>query len=56
MPDAAWIAIFFVLLTAESLFLVRFYGEIEFRISSIKVVTGGWLLYALIMVCNGMLV
>ncbi|CAG84309.2 DEHA2A00638p [Debaryomyces hansenii CBS767] len=54
VPNAAWIAIFFVLLTVANLFPVRFYGEIEFWISSIKVITiMGWILYALIMVCGG---
>lgn len=54
VPNAAWIAIFIVLITVANLFPVKYYGEIEFWISSIKVVTiMAWLLYALIMVCGG---
>lgn len=53
VPLAAWIAIFFVILTASNLIPVKFYGEIEFWIASMKVLAVvGWLLYAFIMVCG----
>ncbi|ODV81804.1 arginine permease [Suhomyces tanzawaensis NRRL Y-17324] len=53
VPLAAWISIFFVLLTLSNLFPVKYYGEIEFWIATLKVVAVvGWLLYAFIMVCG----
>lgn len=53
VPNAGWISIFFVVLTAANMFPVKFYGEFEFWIASIKVVAvAGWLLYAFIMVCG----
>ncbi|CAH01153.1 lysine permease [Kluyveromyces lactis] len=54
VPLAAWIAIFWVLLTAANFFPVKWYGEFEFCVASIKVIAiVGYLLYALIIVCGG---
>ncbi|AOW30029.1 lysine/arginine permease [Candida albicans P60002] len=53
IPLAAWISIFFVLLTALNLFPVKFYGEIEFWMASIKLTAViGWIIYAFCMVCG----
>lgn len=53
VPNAAWISIFFVLLTAANMVPVKFYGEFEFWIASVKIIAVvGWLLYAFIMVCG----
>ncbi len=53
VPDAAWIGIFFVILTLSNVFPVKIYGEIEFWVASIKVLAIlGWLIYAFIMVCG----
>lgn len=53
VPLAAWITIFFVLVTVANMFPVRFYGEFEFWVASIKVIAVvGWLIYALCMVCG----
>ena len=53
VPLAAWISIFFVILTIANLFPVKYYGEIEFWMASIKVVAVfGWIIYAFIMVCG----
>ncbi|RCK57608.1 Lysine/arginine permease [Candida viswanathii] len=53
VPLAAWISIFFVLLTVSNLLPVKFYGEIEFWIASVKVLAVfGWIIYAFIMVCG----
>ncbi|KAL6454019.1 CAN2 Probable lysine/arginine permease CAN2 [Candida maltosa Xu316] len=53
VPLAAWITIFFVILTVFNLFPVKFYGEVEFCIASIKVIAVlGWIIYAFIMVCG----
>lgn len=53
VPLAGWIGIFFVILVAINLFPVKFYGEIEFWVASIKVIAiVGWLIYALCMVCG----
>lgn len=53
VPLAAWITIFWVLLTVSNLFPVKFYGEVEFWIAGIKIVAViGWLIYALCMVCG----
>lgn len=53
VPLAAWITIFFVLVTIGNLFPVRFYGEVEFWISGIKIIAVmGWIIYALCMVCG----
>lgn len=53
VPLFAWITIFWVLLTVTNLFPVRFYGELEFWISSLKILAVmGWLIYALCMVCG----
>ncbi|AAS54039.2 AFR667Cp [Eremothecium gossypii ATCC 10895] len=54
VPIAAWIVIFWVLVTLVNFFPVRFYGEIEFWIASVKVLTiVGYLIYAFIIVCGG---
>lgn len=54
VPLAAWIGIFWVLITAMNFFPVKVYGEIEFWIAMVKVVAiMGYLLYALIIVCGG---
>ncbi|CCD25737.1 lysine permease NDAI_0F04190 [Naumovozyma dairenensis CBS 421] len=54
VPLAAWIAIFWVLITLLNFFPVKVYGEIEFWIAFIKVLAiMGYLLYALIIVCGG---
>ncbi|KAG7665643.1 uncharacterized protein J8A68_000849 [[Candida] subhashii] len=53
VPLAAWISIFLVILTVFNLFPVKYYGEVEFWVASIKVVAvAGWILYAFIMVCG----
>ncbi|SGZ58138.1 CIC11C00000002445 [Sungouiella intermedia] len=53
VPLAAWISIFFVIITCSNMFPVKVYGEIEFWIASIKVIAVvGWLIYALCMVCG----
>ncbi|EDK36227.1 hypothetical protein PGUG_00325 [Meyerozyma guilliermondii ATCC 6260] len=53
VPLAAWVAIFFVILTAANLFPVKYYGEIEFWVASLKVIAvAGWIIYAFIMVCG----
>jgi amino acid transporter len=53
VPQAVWIAIFFVILTGANFFPVKVYGEIEFWISSIKVIAIlGFMIYSLIMVCG----
>lgn len=54
VPQAAWITIFFVLVTVFNMFPVKFYGEFEFWIASVKIIAVfGWLIYALVMVCGG---
>ncbi|SCU96703.1 LADA_0H02300g1_1 [Lachancea dasiensis] len=54
VPLAAWIAIFWVLITLANFFPVRFYGEVEFWVASIKVIAiVGYLIYALVIVCGG---
>ncbi|SCU81645.1 LADA_0C00254g1_1 [Lachancea dasiensis] len=53
VPDPAWIAIWWVLLSVFNMFPVKLYGEFEFWMSSIKVVAiVGFLIYALCMVCG----
>ncbi|VVT54541.1 uncharacterized protein SAPINGB_P004127 [Magnusiomyces paraingens] len=53
VPLAAWIGIFFVVISLLNYFPVKVYGEIEFWASSIKVIAiVGWLIYALCMVCG----
>lgn len=53
VPTAAWIAIFWVILTTANMFPVKWYGEIEFWISFLKVIAVfGWLIYAFIIVCG----
>ncbi|ODV89647.1 hypothetical protein CANCADRAFT_32842 [Tortispora caseinolytica NRRL Y-17796] len=53
VPMAAWITIFLVCLSAINYFPVKFYGEIEFWVASIKVIAiVGWLIYALCMACG----
>ncbi|SCW03070.1 LAFE_0G02278g1_1 [Lachancea fermentati] len=53
VPLAAWIAIFWVILTCANLIPVKFYGEIEFWIACIKVIAiVGFIIYCLCMVCG----
>ncbi|ODQ78889.1 hypothetical protein BABINDRAFT_172148 [Babjeviella inositovora NRRL Y-12698] len=53
VPTGAWIAIFYVLLTAANFAPVRYYGEVEFWVAFIKVIAiVGWLIYCFIMVCG----
>ncbi|KAL3230452.1 Arginine permease CAN1 [Nakaseomyces bracarensis] len=53
VPLAAWISIFWVLITLFNMFPVKFYGEFEFWIASIKVIALiGFILYAFIIVCG----
>lgn len=53
VPLAAWITIFWILITISNMFPVRFYGEFEFWIATIKIIAVlGWLVYALCMVCG----
>ncbi|CAN6664415.1 basic amino-acid permease [Trichomonascus vanleenenianus] len=53
VPNAAWIAIFFVVITLLNLCAVKFYGEIEFWVALVKVVAVvGWIIYAFCMVCG----
>ena len=54
VPLAAWISIFFVIITIFNFFPVKFYGEVEFWVASIKVIAVfGWIIYAL---CTGEMV
>ncbi|CUM49078.1 unnamed protein product [Debaryomyces tyrocola] len=54
VPLAAWISIFLVIITVTNLFPVKYYGEIEFWVASLKIIAVvGWLIYALVMVCGG---
>ncbi|OBA23643.1 arginine permease [Metschnikowia bicuspidata var. bicuspidata NRRL YB-4993] len=53
VPLAVWISVFWVLITCSNMVPVKFYGEIEFWVSSIKIIAVvGWLIYALCMVCG----
>lgn len=53
VPNAAWIAIFWVPITLSNLVPVKFYGEFQFWIALIKVVAIiGFLVYCLCMVCG----
>lgn len=53
VPTAAWISIFFVILTAFNFAPVVIYGEVEFWVAAVKVVAiVGWLIYSFIMVCG----
>uniref|UniRef100_A0A0L0NZ24 Amino acid permease/ SLC12A domain-containing protein n=1 Tax=Candidozyma auris TaxID=498019 RepID=A0A0L0NZ24_CANAR len=53
VPLAAWITIFWVLITIFNMFPVKYYGEFEFWIASLKIIAVvGWLIYALCMVCG----
>lgn len=54
VPLAAWIGIFWALITLMNFFPVRIYGEFEFWVASIKVLAiMGYLIYALVIVCGG---
>ena len=54
VPLAAWIAIFWILITLMNFFPVKIYGEVEFWVASVKVIAiVGYLLYALVIVCGG---
>ncbi|CCE62117.1 hypothetical protein TPHA_0B04480 [Tetrapisispora phaffii CBS 4417] len=53
VPLSAWIVIWWVILTIMNLFPVKFYGEFEFWVASIKVLAIiGFLIYCLCMVCG----
>ncbi|KAH3673285.1 hypothetical protein WICMUC_003744 [Wickerhamomyces mucosus] len=53
VPLAAWISIFWVILVGANLFPVKYYGEVEFWVASIKVIAIiGFLIYGLCMVCG----
>ncbi|ODQ61459.1 hypothetical protein WICANDRAFT_28688 [Wickerhamomyces anomalus NRRL Y-366-8] len=53
VPLAAWIGIFFVILTSMNMIPVKFYGEIEFWVASIKIIAiVGFIIYSFIMVCG----
>lgn len=53
VPLAVWITIFFVFISTFNMFPVKFYGEFEFWVASLKVIAVvGWLIYALCMVCG----
>ncbi|AMD19546.1 HCL605Wp [Eremothecium sinecaudum] len=54
VPLSGWILIFWSLTTLVNFFPVRYYGEIEFWVASVKVLAiVGYLFYAFIMVCGG---
>ena len=53
VPLVAWITIFWVILTMMNMVPVKFYGEFEFWIASIKVISiVGFLIYCLCIVCG----
>ncbi|KAH3673286.1 hypothetical protein WICMUC_003745 [Wickerhamomyces mucosus] len=53
VPLAAWISIFWVLMTISNFFPVKYYGEIQFWIALVKVLAiVGFLFYAFIIVCG----
>lgn len=53
VPLAAWISIFWVLLTGMNMFPVKYYGEFEFWVALVKVVAiMGFLIYCFCMVCG----
>lgn len=53
VPIVAWISIFWVLLTIFNMFPVRYYGEIEFWIAFIKVLSiTGFIIFCICMVCG----
>ncbi|GEQ69364.1 hypothetical protein JCM33374_g3035 [Metschnikowia sp. JCM 33374] len=53
VPLAAWISIFWVIITCANMVPVKFYGEIEFWVAAVKIIAVvGWLIYALCMVCG----
>lgn len=53
VPMAAWISIFWVVLTIMNLFPVKYYGEFEFWIAFIKVIAIlGFIIYCFCMVCG----
>lgn len=53
VPLGAWIGIFLLIITITNLFPVKYYGEIEFWVASLKIIAVvGWLIYAFIMVCG----
>ncbi|KAL3230453.1 Arginine permease CAN1 [Nakaseomyces bracarensis] len=54
VPLAAWIGIFWTLITLMNFFPVKIYGEFEFWVASVKVIAiVGYLIYALVIVCGG---
>lgn len=53
VPMAAWISIFWVLLTFMNMFPVKYYGEFEFWIAFIKVIAiVGFIIFGLCIVCG----
>ncbi|KAG0675973.1 arginine transporter Can1, partial [Kluyveromyces marxianus] len=53
VPLEAWIAIFWVILVTFNMFPVKWYGEFEFWVASVKVLAIiGFLIYSLCMVCG----
>ncbi|CAI4049383.1 arginine permease ALP1 SKDI_14G0630 [Saccharomyces kudriavzevii IFO 1802] len=53
VPLAAWIVIFWCLLTLMNMFPVKYYGEFEFCIASIKVITLlGFIIFSFCIVCG----
>lgn len=53
VPLAAWISIFWVILTCVNMFPVRYYGEIEFWIAFTKVISiTGFIIFCLCIVCG----
>lgn len=53
VPIVAWISIFWVLLTTFNMFPVRYYGEIEFWIAFVKVLSiAGFIIFCICMVCG----
>ncbi|CCH43788.1 Arginine permease [Wickerhamomyces ciferrii] len=54
VPLAAWIAIFWVILVSSNMFPVKFYGEVEFWVASVKIMAiVGFIIYSFIMVVGG---
>ena len=53
VPLAAWIVIFWCLLTSMNMFPVKYYGEFEFCIASIKVIALlGFIIFSFCVVCG----
>lgn len=53
LPLTVWIVFFWVLITCANMFPVKYYGEVEFWVSSLKVISIlAFILYAFVMVCG----